>query len=302
MILVSGASGFVGGHLVPRLLARTQPVIVLTRDESKARRRLGPQVRIVTDPGAIDSATDIDAIINLSGAPILGLPWTRGRRAQLVDSRVGTTRALVALAGRLVSRPRVLVSASAIGYYGVRGDEPIGEDASPTTDFQSRLCQQLEATADTGAKVGMRVVKLRLGLVLGRDGGALPQLARPHRFGMCAVLGSGSQWMSWIHIEDAVRLFELALDRPEVQGAMNAVSPEPLKHLEMQRAIAHTLHRPLWLRVPAFALRAGLGEMAQLLVDGQRVMPNRALSLGFEFRYPRATEALGDLLGGQPGG
>lgn len=298
MILVSGASGFVGGHLVPRLLSRAQQVVVLTRDARKARRRLGPQVRIVTGLETIDSATDIDAIVNLAGAPILGFPWTRARRALLVDSRVGTTRALVALAGRLARPPRTLISASAIGYYGVRGDEALDEHAPPTADFQSRLCQQWEAAADAGARLGMRVVKLRLGLVLGRDGGSLPQLARPHRLGLGAVLGSGAQWMSWIHIEDLLRLFELALDNPQVQDAVNAVSPNPLTHQQMQRAIADTLHRPLWLRVPAFVVRAGLGEMAQLLVDGQRVMPNRAVALGFEFRYPRAAEALENLLGG----
>jgi hypothetical protein len=292
----------VGGHLVPRLLSRAQQVIVLTRDARKARRRLGPQVRIVTDLQTIDPATDIDAIVNLAGASILGFPWTRARRAVLVNSRVETTRALVALARRVARPPRVLVSASAIGYYGVRGDELLDESAAPTADFQSQLCQKWEAAADTGSGVGMRVVKLRLGLVLGRDGGSLPQLARPHRLGLGAVLGSGSQWMSWIHVEDAVRLFELALDNPEVHGAVNAVSPTPLTHLEMQRAIAGTLHRPLWLRVPAFAVRAGLGEMAQLLVDGQRVMPNRALALGFQFRYPQAAEALANLLRGHAPG
>ena len=297
MILVSGATGFVGGHLLPRLLSRAREVIVLTRDAGRARRRLGQPVRIVTDTEAIDPATDIDAIVNLAGAPILAFPWTRRRRAQLIDSRVVTTRALVELAARLAKPPRVLVSASAIGYYGVRGDEPIDEDAGPGTGFQSQLCQQWEAAADTGVGVGMRVVKVRTGLVLGRDGGALPQLARPQRLGLGAVLGSGSQWMSWIHVEDLVRLFELALDNPGVRGAVNAVAPVPVTHREMQRAIAHTLHRPLWLRMPAFAVRAGLGEMAQLLVDGQRVMPNRALALGFEFRFPQATGALVDLLG-----
>jgi len=295
-VLVSGATGFIGGHLVRRLVERGDRVIVLTRDADKALNRFGPHVRIVTRLGDVDSATDIDAIVNLAGATILGIPWTRRRRAQLIDSRVGTTRALLELAGRLSRPPRSLISASAIGYYGVHGSEPLDEEAEPSAVFQSRLCQQWEAAADSGGDMGMRVVKLRIGLVLGRDGGALPQLARPHRLGLGAVLGSGTQWMSWIHIVDLIRLFEFALDTPLIRGAVNAVSPNPVTHLQMQRAIARVLHRPLWLRVPAFAVRAGLGEMAQLLIDGQRVVPNRAVTLGFEFDYSRVEEALASLL------
>lgn len=296
-VLVSGATGFIGGHLVRRLIERGERVIVLTRDADKALNRFGPHVRVVTSLREVLPATDIDAIVNLAGAPILGLPWTRRRRAQLLGSRIATTQALVALAARLTRPPRTLVSASAIGYYGICGDEPLGEPAPPSPIFQSRLCQEWEAAADAGEGLGMRVVKLRIGLVMGRDGGALPQLVRPHRLGLGAVLGSGTQWMSWIHIEDLIRLFELVLDTPAVRGAFNAVSPAPVTHSQMQRTIARVLNRPLWLRVPAFVVRAGLGEMAQLLVDGQRVVPKNALSLGFEFRYPEADAALKNLLG-----
>lgn len=295
-ILVSGATGFIGGHLVRRFIERGDQVIVLTRQASKALDRFGPHVRIVTSLQQIEPGEDIDAIVNLAGASILGFPWTRRRRALLIGSRVETTRALVALAGRLTHPPRVLVSASAIGYYGVRGDERLDEQDRPTEIFQSRLCQEWEAAAEAAQSLGVRVVRLRIGLVLGRDGGSLPQLVRPHRWGLGAVLGSGRQWMSWIHLNDLIRLFEFVLDTPTVQGAVNAVSPSPLTHQQMQRAIADVLHRPLWLRVPAVVLRAGLGEMAQLLVDGQRVVPNRARALGFEFRYAEAHEALADLL------
>jgi len=297
-VLVSGATGFIGGHLVRRLIERGERVIVLTRNAAKALDRFGPHVRVVSSLSELEPATRVDAIVNLAGAPILGFPWTRRRRAQLIDSRVETTRALVALAGRLTSAPRVFVSASAIGYYGVHGDEALDERSPPSPIFQSRLCQEWEAAADAAAAPGTRVVKLRIGLVMGSDGGSLPQLARPHRFGLGAVLGSGRQWMSWIHVEDLIRLFEFVLDTPAARGAINAVSPAPLTHSQMQRALADVLHRPLWLRVPAFVLRAALGEMAQLLLDGQRVLPERATALGFEFRYPQAKAALTHLLRG----
>jgi uncharacterized protein (TIGR01777 family) len=295
-VLVSGATGFIGGHLVRRLVMRGDRVIVLTRRPEVALDRFGPQARIVTNLDALDLNEKIDAIVNLAGAPILGLPWTRARRQKLVASRVDTTRALVALCGRVARQPRVFVTASAIGYYGVHGDEVIDEQCQPVPAFQSTLCQEWEAAAEAAASLGVRLVKLRIGLVLGRNGGALPQLASAVRFGFGAVLGSGRQWVSWIHIDDLIRLFEFSLDTPAVRGALNAVAAKPVTHLEFQRGIASALHRPLWLRVPAIVLRTAMGEMAELLVDGQRVVPNRASGLGFKFHYPEVRRALVNLL------
>jgi uncharacterized protein (TIGR01777 family) len=296
-ILVTGATGFIGRHLVRRLIRRGDRVLVLTRDADRALDRFGPHVRIVTSLADIGGDTRIDAVVNLAGAPILGLPWTRARRAQLIGSRVEITRALADLAARLARAPRVLVSASAVGYYGVRRAEFVDEDASPSGDFQSRLCQEWEAAADAWNGLGARLVRLRIGLVLGRDGGALPHLLRPFRIGLGAVLGSGRQWVSWIHVDDLVRLIEFTLDTPAARGALNAVAPTPVTHLDMQRAIGRALHRPVWLRVPAVMLRAGLGEMSQLLVDGQRVVPSRAVALGFRFRFAHLPQALADLVG-----
>jgi uncharacterized protein (TIGR01777 family) len=295
-ILVSGATGFIGGHLVRRLIARGESVIVLTRDADRALDKFGPHVRIITRTTDLTAKTRIDAIVNLAGARILELPWTRRRRSTLLASRVQTTRTMVELMSRLEHPPRVLLSASAVGYYGIRGDEPVDEGGCPSAVFQSRLCQQWEAEADAAKALGARVVKLRMGLVLGNDGGALPTLARPFKLGLGAVLGSGRQWVSWIHIDDLVRLIEFALDTPTVRGILNGVAPVPVTHREMQRAIAAALERPLLLRIPEFALRACLGEMAQLLVDGQRVIPNRVVALGFRYRHPRITETLTSLL------
>jgi len=296
-VLISGATGFIGGHLVRHLIARGDSILVYTRDADRALDRFGPHVRIVTDLDAVDPGTRIDAVVNLAGARILALPWTRARRHTLIESRVLTTRALTNLCARLEKPPRVFLSASAIGYYGVRGDQRIDEQGAPQPIFQSELCQQWEEAAAAVEGLGVRVVRLRLGLVFGRDGGALPSLALPFRLGLGAVLGSGKQWVSWIHIHDVVRLMEFALDKAALRGAVNAVSPNPATHLQVQRALARALRRPVWMRVPAFLVRGLLGEMAQLLVDGQRVVPRRALAAGFAFRYPDLRSALEQLVG-----
>jgi uncharacterized protein (TIGR01777 family) len=295
-VLISGATGFIGGHLVRWFLARGDKVVVLTRRPEAALDRFGPHVQIVTSLDALDAGTRIEAIVNLAGSAILGMPWTRARRAQLIRSRVETTRQLTAFMARLDTPVRVFISASAIGYYGVRGDEVLDENARPQPLFQSRLCQEWETAARGAATVGARVVRLRLGLVLGADGGSLPLLALPIRLGLGAILGTGTQWVSWIHIDDVVRLIDLALDRPVVRSAINAVAPVPVTHRQLQEALARTLGRRVWLRIPGFLLRLMLGEMAQLLLDGQRIVPTRALARGWKPRHPTLDEALHSLL------
>jgi len=296
-VLITGATGFIGIHLVRSLLARGDALIVLTRNPARASKLLGHEVQIVSELAALSASTPIDAIVNLAGARILDLPWTRSRRAVLMSSRIGTTSALIALGERLERRPRVLVSASAIGYYGVHGDEPLDEQAAAQPIFQSTLCQQWEQAASAAERLGIRTVRLRLGLVLGRDGGALPALARPVRMGLGAIIGTGRQWLSWIHLDDTVRLIEFCLDSAALRGAVNAVAPGAVTHRAFQQQLAATLHRPLWLRIPGALLRVAMGERAQLLVDGQRVVPAQASAAGFEFRYPDLGAALQQLLG-----
>jgi uncharacterized protein (TIGR01777 family) len=242
-ILITGATGFIGGQLVRRLLARGDAIIVLTRDADRALDRFGQHVHVITDLKALEGDTRIDAVVNLAGARILGLPWTRARRSALLRSRIDTTRALIGLFATLDRPPRVLIGASAVGYYGVRGDEELDESAAPQAIFQSKLCQEWEATARAAESFGVRMVTLRLGLVLARDGGALPSLARPVRMGLGAILGSGSQWMSWIHIDDVLRLIEFALGNPALRGAVNAVAPVAVTHEQFQRELARTLRR-----------------------------------------------------------
>jgi uncharacterized protein len=294
--LITGATGFIGGHLVRRLCARGDAIIVLTRSPERALDRFGPHVRIVTDLRTLPKSTQIDAVVNLAGAPILGLPWTQDRRRALLESRSKTTLAVVDLCARLDRPPRVLVSASAVGYYGIRGDEVLDERALPQPIFQSELCRDWEAATQGASSLGVRVVLLRLGLVLGRDGGALPSLARPVRMALGATLGTGRQWMPWIHLDDALQLIGFALSTPTLRGPVNAVAPTAVTHAQFQRELARTLHRPLWLRIPSTVLRRALGEMAQLLVDGQRVAPTRAIAAGFEFQYPHLGPALRQLV------
>jgi uncharacterized protein (TIGR01777 family) len=293
--LVTGATGFIGTAVVRRLLARGDSVIALTRSAPRALERFGPHARIIESLEQIEDATRIDGIVNLAGAPILALPWTRGRRAVLLQSRLRITHELVRLCRRLQRPPTILVSGSAIGFYGALADEECDEGTRSVPQFQSELCRKWERAATEAKSSGVRVVLVRTGFVLGAGGGALPRLALPIRLFVGATLGSGRQWVSWIHLDDLVRLIELALDRVTVRGPLNATAPHPVRHAQFQRQLATQLRRPMWAHVPGWLLRVGLGEMAELLIGGQRVLPRRSLALGFQFRYPEIEGALAAL-------
>ena len=296
-VLITGASGFIGGHVVRWCAARGYPAWAWTRNAARTRARLGAQARVVTRLEEIPADAPLDAIVNLAGAPVFGPPWTRARRQLLIDSRVRTTQSVLEWCRQRASPPRVMVSASAIGFYGAAGEEWLDEASPPQPQaFQSQLCMAREAAADAARDLGLRVVNLRLGLVLGADGGILPQLARPARFGVAAVIGDGRQWMSWIHLEDVLRVLELVLDDATIDGPINVVAPQPVRQREFQRALTHTLLRPLWLRVPGAVLNVALGEMAELLVRSQRVAPRRLHERGFEFRHPALEPALQAIL------
>jgi len=296
-VLVTGASGFIGAHVVDLCAARGWDAWAWTRDAGRASARLGARARVVTRLDDIPAEAAIDAVVNLAGAPVFGLPWTRARRQLLIDSRVQTTEAVTGWCRRRASVPRVMASASAIGFYGTAGDAWLDETSPPQPQaFQSRLCVAREAATDAARELGMRVVNLRLGLVLGADGGILPQLARPAKFGMAAVIGDGRQWMSWIHLEDVLRVLELALADITLEGPINVVAPQPARQRDFQRALTRVLRRPLWLRVPGVVLHLALGEMAELLVRSQRVAPRRLNERGFGFRHPELEPALRALL------
>ncbi|HYD99374.1 MAG TPA: TIGR01777 family oxidoreductase [Alphaproteobacteria bacterium] len=290
-VVVTGGTGFIGRHLVRRLVADGHGVTVLTRDPALAEFHFGPHAAAVSSLSDIPAGLRVDAVVNLAGAPTLGGPWTARRRRLLRESRTATTRAVVDwLAGR-AQRPAVLVSGSAIGFYGRRGDEGLDEAAAPRPEFMSRLCQDWEAEAGRAAALGVRVVALRIGLVLGR-GGMLAGLLPSFRLGLGAVLGDGRQWWSWVHIDDLVGLILHALADGGLSGPVNATAPEPVPQREFGRMLGRRLRRPVRLRLPAGPLRLLLGEMAELLLAGQRVLPAKAEAAGYRFRHPTLDRAL----------
>ncbi len=296
-VLVAGGTGFIGSHLLPALLARGLDVWVWSRNPSKSRRHLPGAISVVGAPGDIPADAAISCIVNLAGAPVVGPPWTRARRRLLIDSRVQSTAALLAWSSTRAQRPEVMLSASAIGYYGGRGEDWLDERSAPGAgQFQAQLCEQREAAANQAARLGLRAVNLRFGLVFAAGGGIFSRLALAARFGGAAVLGDGRQWMSWIHVEDAIRAIELTLDDDSLRGPVNLVAPTPVRQRDFQRALTRALHRPLWLRVPATILRLALGEMSDLLLRSQRVAPTELQNRGFMFTYPDIEAALPSLV------
>lgn len=305
-VLVTGATGFIGRTLVAQLRRDGVRVIALARDLAQARAAFGPDVWVVDRLDAIPPETRIDAIVNLAGARVLGMPWTAARRRLLLASRTDVTSAVVTMMRRLQQRPRVLVSASAVGFYGAAPDasfEPLDESSPPRPgQFQSDLCASIEHEARRGEALGVRVVRLRFGVVLGRGDGAYPMLALSSRFGLGAVLGSGRQPAPWIHLDDAVGLVRFAVADDRLAGAVNAVAPDTRSQADFARAMAASLGRRVCVRMPGAPLRWALGEMSELLLEGQNVLPKAALAAGYRFSHPTLDGALANLAAAKTSG
>jgi uncharacterized protein (TIGR01777 family) len=296
-ILVTGATGLIGRRLVAALVGAGHEVIVLTRDRATAADLPAP-IKIVTDLDQIAADTRIDAVVNLAGEPISDGLWTPAKRRRIVGSRLAVTRAVVALIGRLERRPEVLINGSAIGWYGLRGDEVLDETANGADCFSRTVCRRWERAAMAAQDLGVRVVRLRIGIVLAIDGGALSRMLTPFEFGLGGPFGAGRHWMSWIHLDDLVRLIAHAIATPGLQGAVNGTAPEPVRNAAFAQALGRALHRPALLPAPAAPLRLALGAFAdELLLKGQRVVPAAALASGFAFAYPTLDGALGAIVG-----
>jgi len=301
-IAITGGSGFIGRRLVARLLERGDEVLVLSRRPEQARRVLGasPNLKLLEydpyQPQAWASALEgYEAIVNLAGEPLASSRWTEAKKREIRRSRVETTQALVQALASLQQKPRVLLSSSAVGYYGSRPEgEPLTEADPPGQGFLAEVCQAWEAAARPAEELGIRLAILRTGIVLGPDGGALAQMLAPFQFFLGGPIGSGKQWVSWIHRDDWVSLACFLLQQGS--GVFNATAPNPVQMEEFCRTLGQVLARPSWLPVPAPALELLLGEAAQVVLTGQKVIPQAALQLGFTFQYPHLKEALRQLL------
>jgi len=295
----------VGSAVIADLAARGHELIRLVRPATQSRSRGGGLAanskQVLWDPqaGKLDSgAEDADAVIHLAGASIAGHRWTPAWKKELCDSRIEATRNLVNALGKLQRPPRAFIAASAIGFYGSRGDEELTESSAGGTDFLAQLTRDWEAESARAAEWGARAVLLRFGMILAKTGGALNPMALPFRLGVGGRVGSGRQWMSWIALEDVVGIIRYGLEGTATSGSLNVVTSNPVRNSEFTTALAHVLHRPALFPAPAFALRLALGEMADaLLLASQRVVPRRLEELGYQFIHPQLEPALASILG-----
>jgi uncharacterized protein (TIGR01777 family) len=299
-ILVTGSTGLVGNALVSALVKDGHTVCRLMRPESLVAGGTKDGFNVAWNPATGElggAAVGADAVVNLAGASIAGGRWSAGQKAMLRSSRIDTTRALVGALAKMNARPRVLVSASAIGIYGNRGDELLTEESNAGAGFLAELAREWEEEALKAESIGIRVVLARFGIILARDGGALAKMVTPFKLGVGGKLGSGAQWMSWVTLEDVVGILRMAIDKADVRGAVNVVAPKPVQNAEFTKLLASALHRPALFPAPAFALRLALGEMADaLLLSSQRVVPSLLERSGYRFLHASLAPALAAVL------
>jgi uncharacterized protein (TIGR01777 family) len=300
-ILITGSTGLVGTALTQDLQRASHTVCRLIRPGTTTQsigNTQGFDVNWNPATGELGgAAVGADAVVNLAGASIAGGRWTPQRKALLRSSRVDTTRALVQALAKMSARPRVLVSASATGYYGNRGDETLTEESQPGTDFLSGIAKEWESEALKAEALGIRVVRARFGVILSKQGGALPQMIRPFQFGVGGKIGTGKQWLSWIALDDVIAILRLAVENANITGPLNVISPQPVTNADFTKILATALHRPALFPVPAYALRLIFGEMAEaLLLSSQRVLPYQLQKLNYQFHHPDLAAALTAIL------
>jgi uncharacterized protein (TIGR01777 family) len=302
-ILVSGSSGFLGTAIVESLAGQKHQVVRIVRPGTAAKNAGPDRAQEVTwDPVAgqfgAAAAEEADALIHLAGASIADGRWSASRKKVIRTSRIDATRHLIGALAKLQSPPRIIVAASAVGYYGNRGDETLTEQSTPGNDFLAEACREWEAETARGAEFGARVVSLRFGIILAAHGGALPKMALPFKLGAGGRLGNGRQWMSWLTLAEVVNIVHFALANSQLAGPVNAITPNPVRNGEFTAVLAKTLHRPALFPAPAFALRLALGEMADgLLLASQRVIPSKLTNASYRFQQADLAGALANVLG-----
>jgi uncharacterized protein len=297
-LVITGATGFIGSAVVDQLWSQYHSLSLLSRNPPR-EINVAKKQWLVWNPGVpgdweycVDGA---DGIINLAGEPIAAKRWTEARKEKIRSSRLDSTRALVRALAKAKIKPKFLINASAVGYYGARGDEAITEESASGTDYLARVCVEWEAEAKKAESEGVRVVLLRTGIVLDRGRGALAKMVPPFKFFAGGPLGSGNQWMPWIHIEDQVGLLLFLMNNENAHGPFNCTAPNPVIMAEFSKTLGETLNRPSWATVPGGVLALVLGEMSEILLNGQRALPQAALKLGYQFRYPHLLPALQSL-------
>ncbi len=295
-IIVTGGTGFVGSSLVPALIADGHHVVVLSRNPDSARGQLPSAVPLVewdakTLGAWADEVDGADAVLNYVGESIGGKRWSSAQKERLIASRIGATKALVTAIERAKKRPSVLVSASAVGYYGNVESGDVPESHPPGNDFLAQLCVQWEAATRAAEPLGVRVVTTRTGVILGK-GGALTKMLLPFKLFFGGQLGSGKQWFPWVHMEDVVGAIIFAMTNSKITGPVNVAGPEAVTMREFCTALGRAMRRPSWAPVPSFVLQIALGEMSSMILTGQKVVPAKLLRLGYSFKYPRVAEAL----------
>jgi len=304
-LFIAGGTGLVGSRLIRRLQERNHQVVVLTRRPDVAKQKWGDSCNIVEgDPmqpgGWMDAVADCDGVVNLVGEGVFNRRWRSWFKELLRTSRVQSTQNIVAALAKspktIAGQPKVLVNASAIGYYGAHGDEELDEGSPAGDDLLARVCVEWEAAANAAARHGVRVAIIRVGVVLDKEGGALKQMMLPFKMFVGGRVGSGKQWVSWIHHDDLVGLILLALDNAEATGIMNGTAPNPVTNKALAKALGRAMHRPSFMPTPKFALRLMLGQVAGLVITGQRVLPRRALQWGYAFKFPDIDSALQNVL------
>jgi uncharacterized protein (TIGR01777 family) len=295
-ILITGGTGFIGSALTKSLIEQGHTVTVLSRSLDKVAKICGSGVNALGSLEQLKAEDGYQVIINLAGAPIVDARWSEARKQLIRESRIGLTKQLIACIARMTVKPDLLISGSAIGYYGDQGDTVLTEQSTPYEDFSQQLCADWEATAKQAEQFGVRVCLIRTGLVIAYSGGFLQRLLLPFRLGLGGRMGDGRQWMSWIHRLDWINIALTMIADSTMQGAYNATSQNPVTNAEFTRILAQCLGRPALLPVPAWLLKILLGEMSQLVLGSQRVIPERLLAQDFKFQYDDLVSAINETL------